>query len=92
MTWSLGGILIETALGGIGASERTTGEEPEERLGSFVAVAGETEEIFVVAGVGGKVESAPVENSATTGVGGVIGVGHGSWGEVSVGSVGGEGG
>ena len=79
-------------MGGISASERATGEAAEERSGSYVATAGETEEISVVAGVGGKVESAPGENSAAAGVCGVIGVGHGSWGEVSIGSVGGEGG
>ena len=55
-------------MGAIGASERATGEEAEERSGSYVAAAGETEEISVVAGVGGKVESAVV------GVCGVIGV------------------
>ena len=78
-------------MGGISALERVTGDEAEERSGSYVAAAGETEEIFVVTGVGGKVESAPAENSAVAGVCGVIGVRHGSWGEVSVGSVGGEG-
>ena len=79
-------------MGGIGTSEKATGEEAEERSGSYVAAIGETEEISVMGGVGGKVESATTENSAAARVGGVIGVGHGLWREVFVGSVGGEGG